>query len=120
MQVKAAGLNFRDILSVLKPDAQFDNSNSVAADYSGVVVRLGPDVKRFKIGDPVLGCNWGGDAMPSHICTREDLVVPLPDEFTFADGATLATAFATAYHCLVTLANLKKGETVLIHTASGK
>lgn len=119
VRVKAAGLNFKDVLSVLQPDAQFETSSSVGADYSGVVVRAGPAVTKFQVGDAVLGCNWEGQALPSHVSTREESIVALPKDWTFADGATLATAFATAFYSLVRVAGLRKGETVLIHTASG-
>ncbi|CAL8113280.1 unnamed protein product [Orchesella dallaii] len=117
--VKATGLNFRDIFTVLKPDKVFANINSLGLEFSGVIVGLGPEVKTLSIGDHVLGCQFSDIALPSHIQIDADLLLKMPKGITFLDGATIPVGFATAYFCLVMIANLKKGETVLIHAGSG-
>jgi phthiocerol/phenolphthiocerol synthesis type-I polyketide synthase C len=83
------------------------------------VVAVGPEVTLRKVGDAVIGCNFQDLAIPSHLVMHERHTVALPPEMTFAEGATLPTVFLTTFHCLVTVANLKAGETILIHTASG-
>lgn len=50
---------------------------------------------------------------------REDQVVLLPDELSFEQGAALGIPYMTAYRALVQKAQVKKGETVLVHGASG-
>lgn len=119
IQVKAAALNFRDIFAVMKPDAQFENINVVGSDFAGVVGQVGSDVTKWKVGDAVFGCNLEDGALPSHVKIVEDAVVQIPPKFTFAEAATLPAVFATAYYSLVTVAKMKKGDTVLLHTASG-
>jgi phthiocerol/phenolphthiocerol synthesis type-I polyketide synthase C len=119
IEVKASALNFRDVLSVLKPTPQFDDVNAIGLDVCGIVVALGSEVTKRKLGDVVLGCNYQNLALPSHVVMNESSMVNLPLQMTFAEGATLPTVFITVYHCLISVAKLKAGETILIHTASG-
>ncbi|CAL8113277.1 unnamed protein product [Orchesella dallaii] len=119
VKIHAFGLNFRDVFVVLKPSKEFDRFNAVGLEYSGTVVATGPNVTRWKVGDTVIGCNFTEGALPSHIRMEEDKVFGMPKGLTFPEAATIPAAFATAYYCLVTVAGLSKGETVLIHAASG-
>lgn len=119
IQVKACALNFRDIFAVLKPTSQFDNINSIGSDFAGIVTKVGAKVTKRKVGDAVFGMNTEQQALPSHIKFKENLVIPMPDNYTFAEAATIPAVFATALYCLVSVAKIKKGDVVLIHTASG-
>src|SRR5665811_1067279 len=75
VHVKAAGLNFRDVFSVLKPTAEFDKSNTIGADFSGVVNRIGQNVVNRRIGDYVIGCNIHNNPLPSHVVLKENQLV---------------------------------------------
>jgi len=119
IHVKAAALNFRDLFSVLKPTEDFKKSAAVGSDMAGVITAIGSGVKRFRVGDEVVGYFYESGGLPSHVTVSSDLVAKLPPNWTFEDGSTLPTAFATAYYSLVTVGKLQKGETDLIHTASG-
>lgn len=119
VHVKASALNFKDVLNILKPTEQFKDSNAVGFDFAGVVSAIGSKVSSRKIGDAVFGCNFTQGALPSHIKIPEDAVVEVPNDFTFCEAATLPAVFSTAYYCLITIAKMKKGDTVLLHTASG-
>jgi NADPH:quinone reductase-like Zn-dependent oxidoreductase len=46
-------------------------------------------------------------------------ILPLPKGYSFAEGAALPLAYVTAYHMIVTRANVQPGETVLVTGASG-
>lgn len=65
VQVKCIGLNFRDIFVVLKPDPAFEKYNTVGLEFAGVVVAVGPNVTRTKLGDNVVGCNFKGKLIES-------------------------------------------------------
>lgn len=119
IQVKAAALNFRDIFAVLKPTSQFDNVNSIGSDFAGVVIKMGSAVTKWKMGDPVFGMNTEQQALPSHLKTKENMVLGMPENFTFAEAATIPAVFATALYCLVSVAKIKSGDLCLLHTASG-
>src|SRR6185295_2602798 len=57
--------------------------------------------------------------MRSYALVPQAQVMPLPPGLSFVEGATLPVAFVTAYYALVKQAQLKRGETVLIHAAAG-
>jgi NADPH:quinone reductase-like Zn-dependent oxidoreductase/thioester reductase-like protein/ubiquinone/menaquinone biosynthesis C-methylase UbiE len=119
VRVKAYSLNFRDVFVVLKPSKDFENIGAVGYDYAGVVTATGPKVTRRKVGDEVIGFNEHGDSLASHLRSDEEVLLTLPQGMTFAEAATLPAVVATVFVCLVKVTNLKKGDTVLIHTGSG-
>jgi len=119
IQLKAVALNFKDLLCVLKPTKEFEKNAAVGTDMAGVVTAVGPQATGLKVGDRVFGAFFYFGGLPSHIAVPEKSVIRIPHHLTFADASTLPAVFTTAYHCLVDLAKLREGETVLIHTASG-
>jgi NADPH2:quinone reductase len=84
---------------------------------AGVVTSVGEGVRDFKPGDRVL-YNRGG-AYADDVVMPEGVVVSLPDDIGFDVAATLATKAGTAYFLLHETREVKPGETVLVHAASG-
>jgi thioester reductase-like protein len=119
IRVKCFALNFRDVLTVLKPIQDFENFHCVGIDFSGIVTAVGPTVSKIHVGDPVFGSNMHGDAMPSHVVLTEDSVFRIPQSMTYCEAATVPVVASTAVHCLIKVANLTKDDTILIHTGSG-
>jgi NADPH2:quinone reductase len=117
--VHAAGLNFPDVLMIegkyqLKPDLPFIPGMEAA----GEVAEVSPDVTGIQIGDRVIVKLRHGGFAEEIVATPHQLV-PLPELFDYAEGATFLAAHGTAYHALVDRANLKPGETLLVHGAGG-
>ncbi|OXA40097.1 putative polyketide synthase 5 [Folsomia candida] len=119
VRVHSSGLNFKDILNIMKPTAEFRDSHGVGADFSGTIVAIGSSVSRWAVGDGVIGMNPLPQPLPNYVTLNADFVARLPLNFSHSEGASLPTAFITAYHCLVSVGRLEEGETALIHTASG-
>lgn len=120
--VEVSGLNFKDLLKVLGqiPQQALDETyfgNSIGLEFSGVVVRTGREVKSLRAGDRVCAFSPEG-CFASHVVTREALVLPLPGDLSFEDGACLVP-WMTAWHSLQVAARVQSGETVLIHSAAG-
>ncbi|MEQ0565334.1 SDR family NAD(P)-dependent oxidoreductase [Amycolatopsis sp. NEAU-NG30] len=114
--VRAAGVNFRDVLNVL---GQYPGGPvPLGQEAAGVVTEVGADVTSAQPGDRVFGLFPGG-TFATHATTDHRLVAAIPAGWTFAQGATTPVAFLTAYYGLVELAGLKPGESVLIHAAAG-
>src|SRR5580704_7644862 len=116
VDVRAAGVNFRDVLNVL---GMYPGDGGVpGAEAAGLVTAIGPGVSSLAVGDAVMGVFGGGAFGPSAV-TDHRLLAPIPDGWSFVQAATVPVAFATAYYALVDLAGLRAGESVLIHAAAG-
>ncbi|KAJ6045303.1 Highly reducing polyketide synthase [Penicillium canescens] len=113
IQVKAVGLNFKDVLVALGNL----NENKLGVDVSGVVTRVGSAVSNISVGDRVMtsSCN----TFATFVRFPMQGVIPIPDDMSFEDAASMPLIFLTAYYALVTVGRLQPGETVLIHAAAG-
>lgn len=119
IEVKAAGVNFADIMARLGlyPDAPKPPS-VVGYEVSGTVAEVGAGVTAAKVGDRVLaGTQFGGYA--EQVVVPEGDIVPLPDSFSFEQGAAIPVNYATAWAGLVGYGSLRAGDRVLLHAAAG-
>ncbi|XP_035713020.1 phthiocerol/phenolphthiocerol synthesis polyketide synthase type I PpsD-like [Folsomia candida] len=119
IKVSAYSLNFRDIFAVLKPSEAFKKEDIVGTDFSGVICRTGNSVDKYQVGDMVFGVHAQNVAISSHVTTSENMVCTLPQFLTHEEASTLPTVGLTVYLCLQIIANMKKGDTILVHAASG-
>ncbi|MBW4467313.1 MAG: SDR family NAD(P)-dependent oxidoreductase [Pegethrix bostrychoides GSE-TBD4-15B] len=115
LRIYAAGLNFRDVLNAL--DLYPGEAGLLGLEASGEVVAVGSAVQHFKPGDAVIAIAAG--SFGQFVTVDARLVVRKPNLLDFAAAATLPTAFLTAHHALIELAQLRAGERVLIHAAAG-
>ncbi|MFC4852881.1 type I polyketide synthase [Actinophytocola glycyrrhizae] len=113
--VRAAGINFRDVLIAL--GSYPDPDVRLGTEAAGVVTGVGPDVTDLAVGDRVFGLVTGGFG-PSAVTDRR-LLAPIPDGWSFTDAAAVPVVFLTAYYGLVDLGGLRAGESVLVHSAAG-
>ncbi len=114
VQMRAAGLNFRDVLVAL---GMYPGKGEIGGEGAGVVLAVGDEVGDLAPGDRVMGLLDG--AIGTVAVTDSRMVVRIPDSWSFTQAASVPIAYATAYYALVELAGLKKGERVLIHSAAG-
>ncbi len=120
--VKAAGLNFRDVLWCMGmlPEEAVEHGFSgptIGMECAGEVVRVGPDVTHVKAGDRVMA--FASSCFGTHVKTAAKSVAKIPDGLSYAGAATVPTVFLTAWYGLDYLARLEPGETVVIHGAAG-
>jgi len=90
-------------------------------DLAGVVVRVGPKVRRFEPGDKVYA-RPNQDRIGTFaefISMNEADVALKPKNLTMEEAASIPLVGLTAWQVLVERANLKKGQKVLIHAGSG-
>nr|WP_323178425.1 type I polyketide synthase [Micromonospora lupini] len=114
VSVRAAGLNFRDVLIVL---GVVDDTRRLSDEGAGVVVEVAPDVTDFTPGDRVMGLFTGG--VGPLTVTDHRFLIGIPPGWTFAQAATVPVVFITAYHGLADLAQVQPRESVLVHAATG-
>jgi NADPH2:quinone reductase len=89
------------------------------ADAAGVVAAVGDNVTRVKTGDRVYtGSTISGAYAQMALCS-EQTVYPLPPHITFSQGAAIGIPYGTAHRALFHRAQVRAGERVLVHGASG-
>ncbi|MBO9357411.1 zinc-binding dehydrogenase [Bordetella petrii] len=117
--IHAAGVNFPDLLTSggkyqIKPPLPF----ILGMEASGVVTEVGDGLPTSHIGQRVMCWAWHG-------CYAEEIVVPaadtlpLPDGFSFAEGAAFMVATSTATNALLQRGHLGAGEVLVVHGAAG-
>ncbi|WP_344451887.1 SDR family NAD(P)-dependent oxidoreductase, partial [Actinocorallia aurantiaca] len=114
VEVRAAGINFRDVLVAL---GMYPEAAPLGGEAAGVVVETGAEVADLRPGDRVTGLFSG--AFGSTAVTDHRMLAPLPAGWSWTDAAGVPAVFATAWYALHDLASLQPGETILIHSAAG-
>ncbi|KAA2246249.1 SDR family NAD(P)-dependent oxidoreductase, partial [Solihabitans fulvus] len=112
--VRAAGLNFRDVLIALD---MYPGAASLGSEGAGIVMEVGPEVTGLAVGDRVAGLFTG--AFGPVAVADHRVLSRFPAAWTFAQAASVPTTFLTAYYGLVDLADVRPGESVLVHAAAG-
>lgn len=90
-------------------------------DVAGVVVEVGADVSRLKVGDEVFGylSLARGGAYAEYVVAPESELSAKPESLDFTAAAAVPLAALTAWQALVETAGLDEGQTVLVHAAAG-
>ena len=119
IDVHAVGVSFPDLLLSrgeyqVKPELPF----TLGVDVAGVVAGLGTDVTGFEVGQRVAGVLSHGGAAEQAVVPAVS-VFPLPDTVSYDAGAALPMNYLTAHFALVERADVRPGETVLVHGAAG-
>ncbi len=118
IEVKAAGMNFRDVLKALALyPAETADARIFGDEVAGIVKSVGRDVTHVAPGDRVFGLAVFG--LATHSMARAGDVLPIPDGLTFEEAATLPVVFMTSWHALKTVAHLQPGEQILVHAGAG-
>lgn len=120
--IRSVGLNFRDVVIAMGAVANMETEQSLGnrelgLDFAGTVTRCGDAVQHLRPGDEVFGMAKG--TLASYILVHVTRLVPRPARITVEQASSIPIAFVTAHYALRHLARLSKGESILIHVASG-
>ncbi|MBM7417016.1 MULTISPECIES: zinc-binding dehydrogenase [Nocardiaceae] len=146
VDLKATALNHVDI-DVREGVSRFDFAmpHTLGLEGAGIISLVGDGVDPARIGERVAvsyirtcgHCEWClrgmenicvdrkllGEHVPGtyaqKILTPADHCLTLPDTVDFGEAAAALSAFGTAWHALMIRAEVKLGETVLIHSIGG-
>jgi NADPH:quinone reductase len=113
---EAIGLNFIDVYQrtgLYKMPLPF----TPGGEGAGVVASVGEGVADLSVGDRVLYSSGG--AYADEVAVPAGKVVKLPDDISTEIAATLVTKGGTAHYLLFETWQLKPGDTILVHAASG-
>jgi alcohol dehydrogenase len=147
VQVKASGVCRSDWHGWLGHDPDIVLPHVPGHELAGIVAAVGPDVKRWKVGDRVtvpfvLGCghcpechsgnqqvceqqfqpgftHWGSFAEYVSLHRADDNLVPLPESLDFASAASLGCRFATSFRAVVDQGKTTAGQWVVVHGCGG-
>lgn len=119
INVKAAGINFPDLLTVqgkyqFMPDLPF----VPGVELSGVVAQVGDKVTGYEVGDKVVATPPIG-AFAEQCVVDQSAVISMTDNMSYEQAAGFALTYGTSYYALKQRANLQAGETLLVLGAAG-
>ncbi|MFC9664083.1 zinc-binding dehydrogenase [Nocardia sp. NPDC127606] len=116
--VRAASVNRADLLIRAGTHTPSSSAGPAVAglDACGEVLEVAADVSEIAPGDRIMAMVAGG--LAEQIVVPAAAVVPVPTDWSFAEGAAAITALMTEHNALVTAARLQYGETVLVHAAA--
>jgi NADPH:quinone reductase-like Zn-dependent oxidoreductase len=119
VRVRAIGLNFADVFGRL---GVYPNTPSPpfipGLEFSGDVVAVAPDVSKFKGRERVMGYSRLG-SHAEYVCLGVHYATTVPESMSYEEAAAFLATGMSAYHGIVRLGNLRKGEKLLIHAAAG-
>ncbi len=118
VEVKAAAVNFPDALLVagtyqIKPPTPF----TPGMEAAGVVVES--RAAAVPAGARVAVLSEGVGAYATHMVVAPKSVFPMPDSMSFEDAAAMTVTYQTGWFGLHRRAQLRAGETLLVHAAAG-
>jgi NADPH:quinone reductase-like Zn-dependent oxidoreductase len=117
--VKAAGINFADLMARVGLYADAPKPPCVVGyEVAGAVESLGDGVEGVRVGDHVLAPTKFGGYAEFAVAPAAD-TMPLPEGWSFEEGASFPVVYATAYAGLVRYGNLAAGERLLVQAAAG-
>ncbi|OQE36960.1 hypothetical protein PENCOP_c011G07769 [Penicillium coprophilum] len=114
VEMDYVGLNFKDMMVAM---GFFGNKEDLGLEGSGIVLQVGADVTDFAVGDRVMLMHSG--VLASNVVVPQESCIKLPTGLSMADAATMLTAYVTVLYSLLEIGALKKGQSVLIHSACG-
>ncbi|KAM9969082.1 hypothetical protein ACTFIW_000165 [Dictyostelium discoideum] len=133
IEVKATGINYKDYLMYIgmigsdldiKYGKEYEIENGIGIDnpnigndFSGIITRLGSNVKKFKVGDQV--CGVGSKTSSSHVIVDYNYIYYKPLNYSHSVSASIPSIYITSLHSIYSIGNLKSNESILIHSAAG-
>lgn len=122
IRLKAAALNFPDILMIaggyqLKPELPFVPGIEAAGD----IVEVGPDAGPWKVGDRVIvtGATELYGLFAEEATAPVSALLAIPKGMSYEAASGYLATYATSYHALVDRGRIRKGETLVVHGATG-
>ena len=150
--VMAAGVNYNNVWAALGRPVKISqlhrdvDHHIGGSDASGIVWKVGTEVRRWKLGDEVvIHCNqscgqcpecngldplacsqqkiwgyetsWGSFAQFTKVQSQQ--LLPKPKHLTWEEAASYALVYLTAYRMLVDKCDTKAGDNVLVWGAAG-
>ncbi|MCQ6960894.1 NAD(P)H-quinone oxidoreductase [Mucilaginibacter aquariorum] len=119
VKVMAAGINRPDVAQRKGnyPPPAGSSKDIPGLEIAGIITAVGADVKRWRVGDKVCALVIGG-GYAEYCNAPEGQCLPVPDNLSFAEAASLPETFFTVWSNVFDRAILQPGESLLVHGGS--
>ncbi|MBZ4422809.1 type I polyketide synthase [Myxococcus sp. RHSTA-1-4] len=118
IEVEASALNFIDVMKAMGIYPGLPPGPvALGAECAGRIVALGEGVSGFTPGQEVVAL--APSCFSTHVRAPARFVAPKPARLDFAQAATFPGVFMTAWYAVHHLGRARRGERILIHSASG-
>ena len=114
-------LDFKIVRGDFKAVRKIQFPRGIGRDVSGIVEKVGKNVRKFKVGDKVysrINESLVG-TMSEYVLSNDKDTALMPSNLSFDESASIPLVGLTTYQALVDIAKLSKGEKILIHAGSG-
>lgn len=112
VKVRASGINFAETRMRAGTYSGQDLPFVMGMECAGIVTALGEGVTGFAVGDRVFGRARGAHA--DYVLVDAPHLMHLPKRLSFEEGAAIPVGWLTAWHALMTVADIRRGQRVLI------
>jgi NADPH:quinone reductase-like Zn-dependent oxidoreductase len=120
VEVVASSINYADVVErrgLYKKDQKLPSR--LGKEAAGVVIARDADAVEFEVGDPVIIVCLGNGCYAEQVAVEAHEVLPPPGGLSFVEMASFAIAYTTAWYGMFEIANVRRGEAVLIQAAAG-
>jgi NADPH:quinone reductase-like Zn-dependent oxidoreductase len=119
IRVRASGVNFADVMARLGFYRDAPPLPAVVGyEVAGTIDAIGPGVSGRSVGERVVTfTRFGGYS--DVVCVPHDQAVPIPERLSFSQAAAIPVQWVTAWHMIVFLGNLQRGQRLLVQAAGG-
>ncbi|EME41518.1 polyketide synthase-like protein [Dothistroma septosporum NZE10] len=123
VKMSAVGMNFLDLavaMNIVDMSQSLGKGyNALGSEGTGVVTKVGANVTEFQIGDRVATMGVDTSVFATTLQRPARLCVRLPTGLSDEDAAAILVPYVTVLWSFIEKARMKKGQTVLIHSAAG-
>ncbi|MFT4041748.1 MAG: NADPH:quinone oxidoreductase family protein [Gordonia sp. (in: high G+C Gram-positive bacteria)] len=117
--IEAAAVNYPDVLIAANQyQVSVPTPYTVGNEFAGRILSTAEDVEGLAPGDAVMGTAFGG-AFAEQIAVPAASVTPIPEGLDMVHAAAFNVTYRTAYHSLVTIGDMRPGDTVVVLGAAG-
>ena len=116
VEVVAAGVNFKDVAITM--GIVPDDEHNLGLECGGVVKRLSPDVKKFKVGDRV--CMLRGGSFANRVRVPVERCHLIPGFMSFEEAATIPSVYLCSLYAMYHLGSLREGQVRIVSCTLGK
>ncbi|UKZ46287.1 Type I Iterative PKS [Trichoderma virens] len=116
IDAKAWGVSHKDVQAAIGRRYNFHDGLQLGVDCAGIVTRVGRNCNSFKPGDRV--CMVAPGCMRQYPRANAKAICKIPESMSYEVATSILIPSMSAYHALVDIARLDKGENVLIHEAA--